>query len=622
MIAKLEILIKNHYFCYLKKLIMPKYKIISLATEAIKTLYDSNFDGNQLVIQPTREGIEGDFTLLVFPIAKISKKNPVETAKEIGEYVVNHTDIFSKYEVIKGFLNFTLKKSYWSTFLNSNIYNNDYGYSKEYSGKTILIEFSSPNTNKPLHLGHVRNNLIGASISNMLIAVGYNVIKVNLVNDRGIHICKSMLAWQKWGQGATPASTGQKGDHFVGDYYVKFNDKYKEEVDELINNGMDEKEAEEQAPVMKEAHDMLQKWEAGNKEVLDLWKMMNSWVYKGFDITYRRMGIQFDKVYYESQTYLLGKKNVNEALDKGIATKDPDNSVWIDLTDEGLDRKLLLRKDGTSVYITQDIGTAILRHEDFSPDKMIYVVGDEQIYHFDVLKLTLEKFGYEWAKTIYHLAYGMVELTTGKMKSREGTVVDADDLMDSMKSTANEMIGELGKVEAGTQQADELAEMVSMAALKYFILKIDPKKNMVFNPKDSIDFNGNTGPFIQYTYARIFSILFKAKDTGLINSLSDIKFKKIPDSFDNYNEYEIKILKMIHDYPETILKAANDYSPAQIANYSYELSKSYNQYYQSTNILKEENSELRNIRLIISFFVSKIIKNSMNLLGIEVPTRM
>lgn len=598
---------------------MYKNTIISLAKEAIKTIYDSDFNEQQLVVQPTPDGIEGDYTLVVFPIVKVSKKNPIDTANEIGSYIIERSSIFTKHSVVKGFLNFTLDKTYWVNFLNDNGRNCRYGYSEPNSKKHILIEFSSPNTNKPLHLGHVRNNLIGMSVSNILEAAGNKVTKVNLVNDRGIHICKSMLAWQKYGNGATPETSGIKGDHLVGDYYVEFSNRYKEEVEQLVASGVDKKEAEENATIMKEAHTMLQEWEAGNKEVIELWERMNQWVYDGFDATYERLGISFDKIFYESQTYLLGKQNVIDALNKGILVKDPDNSIWIDLTDEGLDRKILLRKDGTSVYMTQDIGTAITRHEEYSPDKMVYVVGNEQIYHFDVLKRTLKRFGYEWSDDIYHLSYGMVELTTGKMKSREGTVVDADDLMDSMEETAMQMIEELGKVDANTQEAKTLSEMVGLAALKYFVLKVDPKKNMLFNPKESIDFNGNTGPFIQYTYARICSILSKSSDNNIFDISS---IKEIPITFDSFNKLELDLIKMLLEYPDTINKASEDFSPALIANYTYELAKMYNRFYQDVNILKEENQDIKNMRLLLSYFVSNVIKNSTQLLGINVPTKM
>ena len=600
-------------------IIMPKTIIASLAKEAINKLYGTDIDIKQLAIQPTRPEIEGDFTLVVFPITKISKKNPADTAEDIGKYITDNTDIFSKYEVIKGFLNFTLKTDFWADFINKNAKDTSYGNAKAPTGKRILIEFSSPNTNKPLHLGHVRNNLLGMSVSNILQANGDEVIKVNLVNDRGIHICKSMIAWQKYGNGETPETAGKKGDHLIGDYYVEFNNKYQEEVKDLVSHGMSKEEAEEKALIMQETHQMLQKWEAGDKDTIELWKMMNSWVYDGFDKTYKRLGITFDKTFYESETYLLGKQNVYDALDKGLVTKDPDNSIWIDLTDEGLDRKILLRKDGTSVYITQDIGTAITRHEQYSPDRMVYVVGNEQLYHFDVLKLTLKKFGYDWADIIYHLSYGMVELTTGKMKSREGTVVDADDLMDEMHKTAAEMIGELGKVQADSEQADSLAEMIGLAALKYFVLKVDPKKDMLFNPKESIDFNGNTGPFIQYSYARIQSILSKVANDKEFNP-SDLS--AVPSSFNNFNESELDILKTLHSFPETIAKAAEDFNPAIVANYSYELAKQYNHFYQDINILKEQNPEIRNMRLLLSFFVANTIKHAMNLLGIDVPNRM
>lgn len=590
-------------------------KLFTAVVEAINVLYKSDFDTKQLQIQPTRQGIKGDFTLVVFPILKVSHLKPVDTAQQIGEYVIADVLEVESFNVVNGFLNFCIKSSYWVKFINDNFYNKEYGCAEKKSAERVVIEFSSPNTNKPLHLGHVRNNLIGVAVANLLRCAGKDVVKVNLVNDRGIHICKSMLAWQKWGNGITPEAANIKGDHLVGDYYVEFDKHYKSEIKQLVDGGMSEDEAKDKARLINEAREMLKQWEDGNKAVIDLWRTMNEWVYKGFDVTYKRLGVVFDKVYYESQTYLLGKEIVADALAKGFVQKDPDGSVWIDFTDEGLDRKLLLRKDGTSVYITQDIGTAILRHDEFMPDKMIYVVGNEQIYHFDVLKLTLKRFGYDWADSIYHLSYGMVELTTGKMKSREGTVVDADDLMDEMLGVAAGIIKEQGKVEAGTDEADKLADMVGLAALKYFILKVDPKKQMVFNPADSIDFNGNTGPFIQYTHARICSLLLKA-------GFDKYNVNLVDDSFTAFNDYEVALIKQLHDYPTVLQKAADDFSPAQIANYIYELAKFYNRFYQEVNVTKEENDELKQMRLLLSCFVASVIKNGMAILGIEVPEKM
>ncbi len=591
--------------------------IVASALKSIEKLYNiSNFPKNQIVVQPTKEGIDGDFTLVVFPISKVSKKKPADTADDIGKFMLEDVQFIESYSVINGFLNFKLKSEYWNNLLNTNFNNKNYGFNLNSKKEKILIEFSSPNTNKPLHLGHVRNNLIGMSVANLLEVAGYNVVKLNLVNDRGVHICKSMYAWQKYGNGSTPESTGIKGDHLVGDYYVEFDKHYKQEIANLVENNVPEEEAKKNAPSIKAAQEMLSKWENNDKEIRNLWEKMNSWVYDGFDVTYDRLGINFDKTYYESETYLLGKKVVDDALKKGIVYKEEDSSVWIDLTSDGLDKKLLLRGDGTSVYITQDIGTAILRYNEFNPNKMIYVVGNEQIYHFDVLKLILKKFGYNWSDIIYHLSYGMVELTTGKMKSREGTVVDADDLMDEMNKIASEIIKEQGKIEYGTKEADDLAEMVGLAALKYYILKVDPKKQMLFDPAESIDFNGNTGPFIQYTYARIQSLLSKAN-----LDLDNFEYT-INKDFNNYQEEEMSLIKMLHEFPNVVQKAANDFNPGQIANFAYELAKGYNRFYQSISVLKEENIELKNNRIILSLFTANTIKNCMKILTIDVPNRM
>ena len=587
-------------------------KITEITILAIKNLYDADFAQSQIVIQTTRPDIEGDFTLVVFPITKFSKKKPPETAEELGQFIIQHCAEIESFNVIQGFLNFVMKKTFWTSLLKNNYLSTDYAHQKVNPEDKMLIEFSSPNTNKPLHLGHVRNNLIGMAVSNILSANGKNIIRVNLVNDRGIHICKSMIAWQKWADGKTPELSGIKGDHLVGDCYVDFDKHYKSEIKSLMDKGIPEEEAKNEAPLMKEIREMLQNWEAGDKDVLSLWNMMNSWVYKGFDVTYERLGISFDKIYYESQTYLLGKKIVENSVEKNILTKDDDNSVWIDLTADGLDRKLLLRKDGTSVYITQDLGTAALRYDEFCPQKMIYVVGNEQIYHFDVLKLTLKKLGYDWADTIYHLSYGMVELTTGKMKSREGTVVDADDLMDDMQNTALSIINEQARVGEGESEA--LANMVGLAALKYFILKVDPKKQMLFDPSESIDFNGNTGPFIQYTHARICSLIAKSE--------CNLENTNLNENFTDYNECELSILKTLHEYPLILNKAGEELSPAIIANYVYELAKQYNKFYQEVNVLREENAELKSMRLALSKFVANTIRNGMKLLGIDVPERM
>ena len=602
-------------------MIMPKKTLTALAIKALNDIYNiNNVSSDTMVIQNTREGIDGDYTLVVFPFAKMAGQSPATLADTLGKYILDRSPMVEKYSVINGFLNFKIKKSHWSKTINDLLLTDDLQKFQHGPGKKkYLIEFSSPNTNKPLHLGHVRNNLLGVAISNILKATGNEVVKVNLVNDRGIHICKSMLAWKMSRREDTPESTGQKGDHLVGDYYVKFNELYKNEVDQLVNDGMDIETAKEQAPVIRQAHDMLRQWENGNEEVLALWKNMNSWVYAGFDVTYKRLGVSFDKTYYESQTYLLGKNVVAQAMQDGKVVQDEDNSVWIDLTAEGFDRKILQRKDGTSVYITQDIGTAILRHDEFMPDAMVYVVGNEQLYHFDILKLTLKKFGYEWYDKIFHLAYGMVELTTGKMKSREGTVVDADDLMDKMHATAVEMNKTLGKTEITSQDADELAEQVALAALKYFILKVDPKKDMLFDPQESIDFNGNTGPFVQYTYARICSMLAKA-NTDDVDSMTNMQ---IDDNFDDYNALESDIVKVILNFDETVEKAAEEMNPAIIANYVYDLSKRYNRFYQEINILREENLQKRNMRLLISSLVMRTIRTCMTtLLGIVLPKRM
>ena len=580
---------------------------------AVKELYNSDVNEKQIQVQKTRKEIAGDYTINVFPLLRISKQKPEETANAIGEKLLANTNIIEKFSVIKGFLNIELKQEFWINFLHENFSSTNYGKADS-TNKTVMIEYSSPNTNKPLHLGHIRNNLLGYSVAEIYKNAGNNVKKVNLVNDRGIHICKSMLAWQKFGNGETPESTGLKGDKLVGNYYVKFDQEYKKEVAELISNGIEKETAEKTAPLLLEAQKMLIKWEAKDPEVYALWEKMNGWVYKGFDITYKNLGVDFDKIYYESETYLLGKKIVLEGLEKGILFKKEDGSIWADLTDDGLDQKLLLRANGTSVYMTQDIGTAHQRFSEFNIDNHIYVVGNEQNYHFQVLKLILKKLGYDWADNIYHLSYGMVELPEGKMKSREGTVVDADDLIEEMVNTAREKSQELGKLDGYTEEEKEqVYKTIALGALKYFILKVDPKKGMMFNPKESIDFNGNTGPFIQYAYARIQSILRKAKeeniDYSVINSTE-------------LNEKEISLIKSNYEFPETVLNAANNNNPALIANYVYNLVKEFNQFYHDFSILKEENTDVKNHRLAIANFTGTTIKNAMRLLGIDVPERM
>ncbi len=563
---------------------------------------------------------------MVFPYVRVSKKSPEETAKQIGEFLVKNKETIEGYNVVKGFLNLVVNKSLYFNYFN-NVLSKGFEISK--TGRTVMVEYSSPNTNKPLHLGHVRNNLLGYSVSNILKAAGNEVLKTNIVNDRGIHICKSMLAWQKWGNGETPQSSGIKGDHLVGKYYVEFDKHYKSQISLLKSQNLSEADAEKQAPLMLEAKEMLRKWEAGDKEVIDLWKTMNGWVYEGFAESYKKLGVDFDKIYYESDTYILGKSTVEEGLAKGVFKKRADNSVYIDLTQDGLDEKTLLRADGTSVYITQDIGTAIERFKEFpNLNQLIYTVGNEQDYHFKVLFLILKKLGYKWAEECYHLSYGMVELPEGKMKSREGTVVDADDLIDEMIQTAKETTEELGKIEGFTkEEAENLYRIIGMGALKYFMLKVDPKKKMLFNPKESIDFNGNTGPFIQYTHARICSVLKKASslraEGEAIPTNAEIASSLIGTRNDAaINPKEKELLKLIYDYTKTVKEAAKQYSPAVIANYTYEVAKAYNQFYHDTQILKEENENLRNFRLALSKQIANIIKSSMNLLGIEVPEKM
>ena len=568
---------------------------------------------DNIQIQKTRKEFEGDYTVVVFPLLKASRKSPEATATELGEKIVATTPEIKSFNVIKGFLNLVIDSSFWSARFREIAEAKDFGMA-EPSGRTIMIEYSSPNTNKPLHLGHIRNNLLGYSVATILKANGHNVIKVNLVNDRGIHICKSMLAWQLYGGGETPETSGMKGDHLVGKYYVEFDKHYKAEVKELVAQGMAEDEAKKKAPIMLAAQEMLRKWEAKDPEVYSLWQTMNGWVYEGFDVTYKAMGVDFDKVYYESETYLLGKSLVEDGLKKGVFFRKEDNSVWIDLEADGLDQKLLLRGDGTSVYMTQDLGTALSRFEENKLDDMIYVVGNEQNYHFQVLKLVLKKLGYEWSDNIFHLSYGMVELPEGKMKSREGTVVDADDLIADMIGTAREMSEELGKLDGvSDEEASAICEMVGLGALKYFILKVDPKKTMLFDPRESIDFNGNTGPFIQYTHARICSILRKAAEAG-ISTEGYTAAELLPE--------EVELIKALAEYPAVVRTAGEQFAPSVIAAYAYDLAKQFNGYYHDHSILKEENAVTRSLRLMLASTVASVIRSAMALLGISVPERM
>ena len=586
--------------------------ILQVVTDAVTELY-GEVNPSQIQIQKTRKEFEGDYTLVTFPLLKLSRKSPEATATEIGEKLVSSSSQVSAFNVIKGFLNISLSVEFWQERFAEIAATDNYGQA-EATGKTIMVEYSSPNTNKPLHLGHIRNNLLGYSVSQILAANGHKVIKANLVNDRGIHICKSMVAWQRYGNGATPQSTGIKGDHLVGDYYVEFDKHYKAEIAELVAGGMSEEEAKKSAPILLEAQEMLRKWEAKDEAVRNLWEMMNGWVYEGFDVTYKTLGVDFDKVYYESQTYLLGKSIVAEGLEKGIFFRKEDGSVWIDLTADGLDQKLLLRGDGTSVYMTQDLGTALQRFEQNNLDGITYVVGNEQNYHFQVLKLVLKKLGYEWSDDIYHLSYGMVELPEGKMKSREGTVVDADDLVEKMVATAREMSAELGKLDGcSEEEANKICAMIGLGALKYFILKVDPKKTMLFDPRESIDFNGNTGPFIQYTHARICSVLRKAEEQGI-----DYSAKVAAD----YLPEEVELVKVLADYPQTVAAAGEAFAPSMIAAYTYELCKLFNGYYHDHSILREENENTKRMRLQLASQVARVIRTGMALLGIEVPERM
>lgn len=587
-------------------------RLVEVTVQAVKTLYNADILEHQIALQATRKEFEGQITIVTFPVTRFSKLSPEQTGTAIGAYLHQHIAEISDFNVIKGFLNIVLSDDYWVALLNDTIVAKDFG-SFPANGKKLMVEYSSPNTNKPLHLGHIRNNLLGYSVAEILKAYGYEVIKANLVNDRGIHICKSMLAWQKFGAGETPESTGMKGDHLVGKFYVVFDKEYKKEIEVLKAEGQSEDEAKKNAPLMKEAQSMLQKWEAGDEEVISLWKTMNSWVYAGFEKTYKQLGVDFDKYYYESNTYLLGKDIIQEGLEKGVFFKKDDNSVWIDLTDEGLDQKLVLRGDGTSVYITQDLGTAQLKYDEFKMSESIYVVGNEQDYHFKVLFLILKKLGKSWADGLFHLSYGMVDLPSGKMKSREGTVVDADDLMAEMLKTAQERTEELGKTEGLEENAKAaLYNTIGMGALKYFLLKVDPKKRLLFDPNESVDFQGHTGPFIQYTHARIKSVLSKAEFDA--NSPLSV----LP----SISSYERDLIQQLGAFPETIEASAQEFSPAQLANYIYEVAKLYNKFYHEETILKAEANDVKNFRLHLSAAAAKVIAKGMGLLGICVPERM
>ena len=594
----------------------PESFIAGKAVLAIKDLYNTDIQPSDIQVQVTRKEFEGDYTLVVFPLLRISHSSPDATGKAIGDWLTSNVPEISGFNVVKGFLNISLSQLWWNELFSEIASDPDFGVLPS-TGRNIMVEFSSPNTNKPLHLGHIRNNLLGDSVSRLLKASGNNVIKVTLVNDRGVHICKSMYAWQKSFAGATPESTGKKGDHLVGDCYVEFNNILTREVKELVAAGMDEETAKKEAPCMKAVHEMLVKWEEGDKEVRDLWAMMNGWVFDGFDQTYKALGISFDKVYYEHDTYLLGKELVQKGLENGAFVRDPDGSVWCDLTADGLDRKLVLRSDGTSVYITQDLGTAERRFSEDSLDSHVYVVGDEQNYHFAVLKLILKKLGFEWADRIYHLSYGMVERPEGKMKSREGTVVDADDLIEKMYEEAKATSEESGKLEGlSDEEKEKLYRMIGLGALKYFIIKVDPKRKMLFNPKESIDFNGNTGPFIQYTHARICSILRKAEERGLMHTVAEI-----PAGVE-LSPKEIRLVKLLNGYPQKVAESAAALSPALIANYAYELAKEFNQYYHDTPILREEDAGLLKMRLVLISTLAAVLEKATDILGFSLPDRM
>lgn len=584
-------------------------------SKAMKELYGADVDPKSVSLETTKKEFEGNFTVMVFPLLKIVRKNPEQLGKEIGDWLVANEPAVDRFNVIKGFLNIVIDPTFWVAVLEKIAGEENYGVKKSGDeSPLVMVEYSSPNTNKPLHLGHIRNILLGWSLSKILEACGNKVVKTNIVNDRGIHICKSMLAWKKWGEGATPESTGKKGDHLIGDFYVLFDKHYKAEVEKLIAEGLSKEEAEKASPLMQEARAMLRAWEAKDEEVRSLWEMMNSWVYAGFDETYYRMGVNFDKIYYESDTYLEGKQKVLEGLEQGKMFRKEDGSVWADLTNEGLDQKLLLRSDGTSVYMTQDIGTAKMRYEDYPIDRMIYVVGNEQDYHFQVLSILLDRLGFSWGKDLVHFSYGMVQLPEGKMKSREGTVVDADDLMEEMVTTARNVSAELGKLDGcSPEEVDEITETIGLGALKYFLLKVDPRRNIVFDPKESIDFNGNTGPFIQYTYARIRSVLRKASEAGM-STTGYVGVKA--------GERETTLIQRLADFPDVVAEAGRNYSPALIANYTYELVKEYNQFYHDCSILREDDEKVRALRLTLSRVTADTIRTGMDLLGIKVPERM
>lgn len=590
--------------------------IQSIVKDAVSELYALELEAAQIQIQKTRKEFEGDLTVVTFPFVKAAKKSPEATGQEIGEYLQENNGLITDFNVIKGFLNLSISKNYWLQLLNKIRSAENFGFNMNGDCEIMMVEYSSPNTNKPLHLGHIRNNLLGYSIAQIQRANGWKVVKTNIVNDRGIHICKSMLAWKLFGNGETPETSGMKGDHLVGKYYVEFDKAYKAEIKGLMAKGMSEDDAKKSAPLIQQAQQMLVAWENHDPEVYGLWEMMNGWVYAGFDETYKQLGVDFDKIYYESRTYLDGKAKVEEGLDKGVFYKREDGSVWADLTADGLDEKLLLRADGTSVYMTQDIGTAALRYSEYDIKKMVYVVGNEQNYHFQVLALLLDKLGFAWGKDLVHFSYGMVELPEGKMKSREGTVVDADDLMEEMIDTARDTARELGKLDqSSVEEIEEIARMVGLGALKYFILKVDPKKNMTFNPKESIDFNGNTGPFIQYTHARIKSVLRKAAEQGIITEVPVTENLPLSDK-------ESNLVQLLSAFPSIVREAGQEFSPAVIANYVYELVKEYNQFYHDFSILREENPELKYFRLVLSAAVADVIRKGMNLLGIDVPERM
>jgi len=592
-------------------------RLVKEVAEALSQLYSVIVAEEEILIQKTRKEHRGDYTLVLFPLLKLIRKVPEAAGAEIGNFLKGKVSEIQNYNVVKGYLNFELSKEYWLAIFKSTITAKNFGR-KESTGdsKTVLVEFSSPNTNKPLHLGHIRNNLLGHSMSEILEAAGNRVVRVNIVNDRGIHICKSMLAWQKWGKDINPESSGKKGDHLVGDFYVMFEQELKKQVEKLAQPGESLEEARVKAPLMDEAREMLRKWEADDQETVNIWKMMNQWVYDGFDVTYNALGVWFDKIYYESDTFKLGRKIVLDALGKGILEKKPDGSVWADLTSDGLDEKILLRSDGTAVYITQDLGTAVLRYKEYQFNKHIYVVGNEQNYHFQVLTLLLSKIGYSWAKDLYHLSYGMVELPYGKMKSREGTVVDADDLIQEMIDTARGMSKKLGKLDGyQAEEKQKIYRMIGLGALKYFILKVDPKKNMTFNPEESIDFNGNTGPFVQYTYTRIQSVLKKARESGMLDDCHLSKEADPPSK-------EIELIKLLEDFPHVVGESAETYNPGLIANFCYETAREFNQFYHDFPILKEPDNDLRNLRIILSETTGNILHSAMGLLGIEMPDRM